>query len=285
QGNGVPGQVAALNAAVVVPNANITPSVAWAETATPGEYQATYVAETVGTNLTATLQLAGWGGTVSSSAYAITVDIATARVTNLTSSINKITGTDAEMATLTATVRDAYGNLVPNYSVTWTDTGTGTGRFSGGTAQTNASGVQTQDYSVLHVATSNSSKTVTATGEPTTTPFNSPPIEVRAVISAGGKYYWTMYIDHPNNIESEANTLCLTYGGGTTTAQADLQTFASGGGDFITMSVSGEFANNWYSLAGTWSSLSGDFHSAEQAVGATNPAAGSTYVCVATPIL
>jgi adhesin/invasin len=263
--------------------------VAWAETATPGEYQATYVAETVGTNLTATLQLAGWGGTVSSSAYAITVDIATARVTNLTSSINKITGTDAEMATLTATVQDAYGNLVPNYSVTWTDTGTGTGRFSGGTAQTDANGVQTQDYSVLHVATSNSSKTVTATGEPTTTPSNSPPIEVRAVISVNNKYYWTMYSDHANNIESEANNLCLIHGNGTTATQTDLQEFAfppsGGGGDFIRMSVSGEFGNNWYSLGNTWSTLAGDFHSAAQPVGdtlvVTAPAA--QYVCVATP--
>lgn len=201
-------------------------------------------------------------------------DVTTAQVTTLTPSIAKITGTGAESSTLTATVKDANGNTVANHTVNWSTT---LGTLTESTSQTDDNGQTTVDLSAAHVATTNGTAVVNAIAVAGNKTAN---VTVRAVILAGGKYYWTMYSDRPSNVEATAQNYCATYGGGSAVARADLQAFATGGGDFARMTVSGEYGNNWYSMAGTWASLSGDFHSDASAVGVTNPGPGSTYACV-----
>ena len=201
-------------------------------------------------------------------------NFATARVAALTSSIAKITGTGVESTTLTATVQDANGNILPGVTVDWSAT---TGNLSNATSTTDTNGQTTVTFSGTSVATTNQTATITAGTNGST---RTTPITLRSVMSVGGKYYWTQYSDYPQTTEANAISMCSVHGGGTAAALSDLQSFAAGGGDFARMAVTGEYANNWYSLAGTWTTLSGDFHSAASAVGATNPSSGSAYVCV-----
>ncbi|WP_436799846.1 Ig-like domain-containing protein [Scandinavium sp. UTDF21-P1B] len=217
----------------------------------------------------------GSSGNVNAPSVNLVGDVNTARVTNLTSSIAKITGSGGETSTLTATVKDGNGNILVNYPVAWS---TSTGILSDTSSSTDNNGNASIGLSAIHVATSNATATVTALA--TTGSSKNTTVTVRAVIQAGSKYYWTMYSEYPTTIESAAVSNCSTYGGGNAASETDLQYFADNSGDFSTMSVSGEYTNNWYYLAGKWGALFGDFHSASSPVGSTAPGSGSGYVCV-----
>lgn len=214
------------------------------------------------------------GASQPAAAVTLIGDVTTATVISVTPSIAKITGTGAEKSTLTAVVKDANGNILANYPVTWSTT---KGDLSGTSSSTNDSGNATIDLSAELVATANDTAAVTASAIAGTKTAN---VTVRAVMRTGGKYYWTMYTDYSTTTESTAKNYCATHGGGTTTSLTDLQDFAANNGDFAQMAVSGEYGNNWYLLSGSWGTLSGDFHSAATAVGTTNEIAGTLYVCV-----
>lgn len=204
----------------------------------------------------------------------LTPNLATARVATLTSSIAKITGTGDESTTLTATVQDANGNVVPGATVDWSTT---VGDLAALTSDTDVNGRATVTFSAVSTATTNQTATITAGINSTT---RSTPITLRSVILAGGKYYWTQYSDYPQSSETVSAGYCSAHGGGALATRDDLIAFTAAGADFLRMSVAGEYANNWYSLGGTWTTLSGDFHSAAAAVGSTNPGPGTAYVCV-----
>ncbi|MFT2793519.1 inverse autotransporter beta domain-containing protein [Serratia sp. T13T92] len=117
-GNAVEGSAGLLTSTTVtVPKGNATPSVAWVES-TPGTYTATYVAETAGTGLKATLKLTGWSALVSSGEYAITPDEDTIKITLLAETGAKPGGKESNQ--LTATVTDSYDNLRKDVEVTFT---------------------------------------------------------------------------------------------------------------------------------------------------------------------
>ena len=205
---------------------------------------------------------------------AMTANFATARVSALTSSIAKITGTGNESTTLTATVTDANGNILPGVTVDWSST---TGTPSASTSDTNANGQATVTFSAVRAATTNGTATITAGTNGST---RTTPITLRAVISAGGKYFWTQYSDYAATTEATANSMCRAHGGGAAATRSNLQAFAAARADFANMSVTGEYANYWYNMAGSWGSVAGDFHSAGNPVGDTYVGAGSAYVCV-----
>ena len=121
QGNGVTGQKATLTAegtTLTVANATAKADSEWIDNSN-GTYSRTYIANTVGSSLTASVKLSGWTAAVSSSAYAITqgdangaessLSISTSRIVannNATSTLN------TDNATLTLSVLDAYRNGV-----------------------------------------------------------------------------------------------------------------------------------------------------------------------------
>ncbi|MEY0291252.1 invasin domain 3-containing protein, partial [Providencia rettgeri] len=110
KGNAVSGQVSALTrSTVTVPNATQKANSNWVDNG-DGTYTGTYVANTVGTGLKASVKLTDWTGGVTSEAYAITVG----NVVETTSIIvvdntTYVAGTDI---TVTVTLKDAEGNVV-----------------------------------------------------------------------------------------------------------------------------------------------------------------------------
>ncbi|PKH23636.1 hypothetical protein CIG19_09400 [Enterobacterales bacterium CwR94] len=234
----------------------------------------TYTASLTGTKAGVTNITVSVGGSpfaVAGKSVTLIADITTAKVDTLSADKAKITGSGSETTTLTATVTDIHGNAVAGFTPAWTsDQGTLVGNGVSG-ADGKATAILTAP---THVATRDGTATVTVDGGKTQS------IVIRAVIKAGSAYYWTMYSQHSATSQATADTLCTRYGGGKAASLTDLRNFASGGGDFARMSVTGEFANNWYSLSGTWGTTSGDFHSASSAVGATTSGPGTGYVCV-----
>ncbi|ETO41153.1 invasin domain 3-containing protein, partial [Morganella sp. EGD-HP17] len=145
---------AALTATTVtVPNATQKAGSSWADHG-DGRYTGTYVANTAGTGLKATLQLGTWGGAAESAAYAITAGNAVQATSAI--STNNTTYTAGEDITVTVTLNDAQGNgvagesaaltattvTVPNATQkagsSWTDNGDGsyTGTYTAETAGT-----------------------------------------------------------------------------------------------------------------------------------------------------
>jgi adhesin/invasin len=214
----------------------------------------------------------GTQGPVNAPLVVLQADASTARM-SLSVDKTKITGTGAEDAMLTATLIDANNNPLINQTVTWTAS-TGT---VDPTSVTDTTGATTVPFNAIDRTATNATATVSANFASASQSQN---ITVRAVENVAGRDYWTMLTDHGTSVEATAQGFCAAYGGGIVTTLTDLQNFTTGGGDFARMSVSGEFLNNWYNMAGTWGTTSGDFHSDGNPVGATNPGAGSGYVCV-----
>ncbi|ANJ75301.1 inverse autotransporter beta domain-containing protein [Ralstonia insidiosa] len=195
--------------------------------------------------------------------------IATARISALTSSIAKITATGGESTTLTATVTDAAGHAVPDATVDWSTTA---GDLAGATSNTGADGKATVTFTAVRTETTNGTATITAGINSTTRDTN---VTLRTVLEAGGKYYWTQNTDYKPTSEANSDAMCSAHGGGTTATQADLQAFATAGGDFKGMKVTGEYAGatygGWYRLGGTWTTTAGKFDSTGDPVGHTLP--------------
>ncbi|MFM1348940.1 invasin domain 3-containing protein, partial [Yersinia proxima] len=107
--NDVTGAAAALTTnAVKVANATLKSS-NWTDN-NDGTYRATYLAQTSGTGLKATLTLDGWGQSATSPAYAITVG--TAVPVNSAITTDKTTYTAGDEMTVTVTLKDASNNGV-----------------------------------------------------------------------------------------------------------------------------------------------------------------------------
>ncbi|MEY0291091.1 Ig-like domain-containing protein, partial [Providencia rettgeri] len=110
EGNLVSGQASALTSSTVtVPNATQKANSNWVDNG-DGTYTGTYVANTVGTGLKASVKLTDWANPVESAGYAITVgDAAQSNSTVVVDNTTYVAGTDI---TVTVTLKDAEGNLV-----------------------------------------------------------------------------------------------------------------------------------------------------------------------------
>lgn len=218
------------------------------------------------------------GGAVNATPVDLIADLATAQVTVVTSSVTKMTGTGVESSIQTATVKDAYGNILPaGQTVNWSTT---IGNMSNATTQTDASGQTTSTLSgAMASGAANGTATVTAAA---TAGSNTADVTIRTVAIVGGKSFWTMISDHQTGVQATAQGFCATYGGGVLANEADLAPFvtAGGGAVFNSKTVSGEYLNNFYRFGDKWSSKSGDFNDAGNAAGGTSDAAGVDYVCV-----
>ncbi|SUD99114.1 Filamin/ABP280 repeat [Providencia rettgeri] len=120
EGNAVSGQASALtDSTVTVPNATQKASSNWVNNG-DGTYTGTYVANTVGTGLKASVKLTDWTSGVTSGTYAITVgDAAQSTSTVVVDNTTYVAGTDI---TVTVTLKDAEGNLVSGQASALTDT-------------------------------------------------------------------------------------------------------------------------------------------------------------------
>ncbi len=136
--NAVTGKADALtDSTVKVPNASLTGQ--WTDNG-DGTYSAAYTANTVGTDLKATLQLEGWSQADESDAYVITAGDAVAEQSAI--AVDKPAYTAGEAISVTVTLKDKAGNIVAgaadalsdttvkvqNATLTgkWTDNGDGT---------------------------------------------------------------------------------------------------------------------------------------------------------------
>jgi len=266
-------------------NGNVVPNISVSWNSDRGNLSAT--SSTTDANGLATIRLTGAalgaaqvtaqvnaGAAVNAPVVDFIADVATATVTAVASAKARITGTGEETNTVTATVADALGHPVAGATINWT---TSLGDLSGATSVTGPTGNATIELSAVSTATSNPTANVTAEINGST---RSSPTQVRAVILAGGRHYWTMQSDHNTTIEATAITNCSIYGNGTVATLADLAAFTAAGADFARMAVAGEYANNWWNLGGTWGTRSGDFHSAGNPVGDMIGSGGTAYVCV-----
>ncbi|MFM1348942.1 invasin domain 3-containing protein, partial [Yersinia proxima] len=105
--NGVTGAAASLTTdAVKVANATLQSS-NWTDN-NDGTYRATYLAQTSGTGLKATLTLDGWGQSATSPAYAITTGAAVPANSAITT--DKATYTAGDEMAVTVTLKDASNN-------------------------------------------------------------------------------------------------------------------------------------------------------------------------------
>lgn len=203
-------------------------------------------------------------------------DVTTAKIDSIFSDKAKITGTGIEIATLTATVTDAYNNILSGYTVVWGTT-LGTVVVASDTA---SDGKATTILTApVRVESTDGIATITAQASIN----NTIDVKVRTVIKVGNKYLWTMLSDHPVTNEITANSHCLNFGGGRVADGTDLSEFGNSGQDFATMNVPGDYQNDWYRVGGAWTSRSFDPHSA----GGTGPndfsnsaASGNSYICV-----
>jgi adhesin/invasin len=224
---------------------------------------------------TSTVKVTLNGTTQNASPVALIADITTAEVVTVTTGLSKITGTGVESAIQTATVQDAYGNLVANQTVTWSTT---LGSMSNATSQTGSDGKAISSLgNVVLTAASNEMATVTAETNGSTKTVDT---EIRTVLSVGGKYYWTMVSDRNTTVLTTAEANCAAYGGGRVFKESDITAFLSAGGDFQAKAVSGEYSNNWIRLADKWTTKSVDLYDNAGSAGATRPSAGTEYACV-----
>ncbi|SUC32101.1 Gamma-intimin [Providencia rettgeri] len=119
EGNLVGGQASALTDTVTVPNATQKANSNWVDNG-DGTYTGTYVANTVGTGLKASVKLTDWTSAVESAGYAITVGkAAQSTSTVVVDNTTYVAGTDI---TVTVTLKDAEGNAVSGQASALTDT-------------------------------------------------------------------------------------------------------------------------------------------------------------------
>ncbi|SUD99002.1 Filamin/ABP280 repeat [Providencia rettgeri] len=120
EGNAVSGEASALTSSTVtVPNATPKASSRWVDNG-DGTYTGTYVANTVGTGLKASVKLTDWSSAVESTGYAITVgDAVQSTSAVVVDNTTYVAGTDI---TVTVTLKDAEGNAVSGQASALTDT-------------------------------------------------------------------------------------------------------------------------------------------------------------------
>ncbi|MFS2223133.1 inverse autotransporter beta domain-containing protein [Pantoea sp. B65] len=211
------------------------------------------------------------GHSVNAPPVSFIADIKTAQVVTLTTDKAKITGTGVELAQLTATVADQQGHPVANATVNWRSS---QGNLAA-TSQTNDSGVTVVTLTApVLVASQNEIAVITSNIEGSDRqPVDSYPLEIRAVMQAAGKYYWTMSSDLHTDLESPAANFCYNHGRGRLLNRGDVSDFGSGSGhaDFNRMNVAGEFKDGLYPLAGEWQSYGADLNSADGTIGTIQP--------------
>ncbi|MBP2171295.1 adhesin/invasin [Erwinia toletana] len=203
------------------------------------------VAETVTVNATLTAN----GGINAKVDTRFIADITTAEVVTLTSDKTRITGTGGEEAQLTATVKDAKGNLVPGATVTWQSNA---GSYNPNST-TDSDGKTQITLSAVRAATTDITAKVSAKatiGTPATMD-----IGIRAVLQTNGKYYWTLIRDHRISNSAPASVAlanCQNYGGGRLLNSSDVNDFGPGKADFATQSVADEFQDWAYKISDNW---------------------------------
>jgi hypothetical protein len=152
QGNGVTGQAALLTSTTVkVPNATAKADSAWADNG-DGTYSRTYIANTVGSNLTASLKLSEWNTAAESEGYAITVG--SASEVKLSVVTNNSIANGIKDNVVKAIVYDSQNNLVKNASLKFepvtnlTITPSGTVTDDNGEMTANIHTVQSGPYTI-----------------------------------------------------------------------------------------------------------------------------------------
>ncbi|WNN54758.1 invasin domain 3-containing protein (plasmid) [Hafnia alvei] len=187
QGNGATGQAALLTSTTVkVPNATAKADSAWADNG-DGTYNRTYIANTVGSNLKATLKLTGWTATTESAAYTITQgSVVQAGAKIATNAGSYVAGTEM---TVTVTLKDAQGNGTTGQAALLTSTTVG---VANATAKADSVWADNNDgtYSRTYIATtvgSNLKATLTLSGWTATTESAAYTITQGSVVQAGAK--------------------------------------------------------------------------------------------------
>lgn len=167
------------------------------------------------------------------------------------------------------------GNLVADQDVNW---GTSLSSVSNTSSKTNNQGVATTTLQAIQYSNKgNGTATVTAT---TAHDSKTTDVTISTVMSVGGKFYWTMNAAHPTSDKSTAAGFCSTYGGGRLFVESDVATFVNNGGDFLNMSVSGEYNNDWYRLADNWNTRRVDLYGNGNSLGKIEDGEGQHYICV-----
>ncbi|WNN54752.1 invasin domain 3-containing protein (plasmid) [Hafnia alvei] len=187
QGNGVTGQAALLTSTTVkVPNATAKADSAWADNG-DGTYNRTYIANTVGSNLKATLKLTGWTATTESAAYTITQgSVVQAGAKIATNAGSYVAGTEM---TVTVTLKDAQGNGTTGQAALLTSTTVG---VANATAKADSVWADNNDgtYSRTYIANtvgSNLKATLTLSGWTAATESAAYAITQGSVVQAGAK--------------------------------------------------------------------------------------------------
>jgi adhesin/invasin len=120
QGNGTTGQKALLTSTTVgVPNTTAKADSVWTDN-NDGTYSRTYIANTVGSNLKATLKLSGWTTAAESAAYAIAPDTTNAIITaSVLDNGKALTPADGKaFYEILISAKDRFGNILKSYPVT-----------------------------------------------------------------------------------------------------------------------------------------------------------------------
>lgn len=202
-------------------------------------------------------------------------DVTTAKVDTLTSSVTKITGTGAEDALQTATVKDAHGNLVENVDVTWATT---KGTLSNATSKTDSTGKAVSTLTAIETGSTNSTATVTAAGAAGNQTVS---VTLRAVLGHSGEYLWTMITDHDSADEGVASANCAKYGGGRLLNESDFDRMIAAKVDFKDMAVPNEYKDLFYRFGGQWTTKMGDIKTQDStAYGTKKAGTGTGYICI-----
>ncbi|WP_167012978.1 inverse autotransporter beta domain-containing protein [Candidatus Pantoea multigeneris] len=187
---------------------------------------------------------------VNADAVLFTGDTKTARVASLSESKAVMTGSDGDLNTLIAVVKDAEGRFVEGQVVNWSAT-------SGGrierTSVTNDRGEAT---AILYAKNTSKVKTQVSVIVDTNLTSESRAVTVRPVYAVGNRYYWTMYTEFKTVEEVQANNECRTYGGGRAANLNDLAYFAAQKANFNEMEAGSgywtrEFSKEYYQMFGT----------------------------------
>ncbi|MBS0849528.1 inverse autotransporter beta domain-containing protein [Citrobacter sp. JGM124] len=132
QGNGVVGEVNAVEAGTTVPSASVKSGSSWTDNL-DGTYERTYTATTVGSNLKASLQLSAWDAASESAAYAITANkTETHIVLNWVNNDKLVIANNKDLNVIQGQITDNYGNVISDASIKLT-LPSGVSLSSGGT--------------------------------------------------------------------------------------------------------------------------------------------------------
>ncbi|WP_282808273.1 invasin domain 3-containing protein [Hafnia alvei] len=187
QGNGTTGQATLLTSTTVgVPNATAKADSVWTDN-NDGTYSRTYIANTVGSNLKATLKLTGWTATTESAAYTITQgSVVQARAKIATNAGSYVAGTEM---TVTVTLKDGQGNGATGQKALLTSTTVGvpnaTAKADGVWADNN-DGTYSRTY-IANTVGSNLKATLTLSGWTAATESAAYAITQGSVVQAGAK--------------------------------------------------------------------------------------------------